>query len=562
MHRFKRAAMLLAAAAVAATAACQDVLSVTTPNNPGRTNVLRLPRDVEALASRLYQNVNAAHFGPSPPGISSNDNLDNQMRVASFENASVGLSNFGMSARSSIPRQFIDNIPGGASAVGNRRDFQQLTNAAGTAATILERINQPGFSVGTGASNDARLRAFTWFGYGVALGDLALAYDSAAIPRPGTIALDSLPLVAYDSVMRVALRALDSAQASGATSSAITKDWLAQSNDMSAADFVRLIRSYRARFRANVARTPAERTAADWAAITADARAGITSNFTLQLIPSGGWDYTWLVQHFTSAGWHSMTMYVIGMADSTGGYDAWLATPRDSRSPFIMQTRDNRFASGADRAAQAANSPATGGNINNKPYFRTVLATEEASGRGWQISSYQHNRWRALFNASRVGSWITFSKVENDMLAAEGLLRTGDVSGAVTLINSSRAASNLPAITSTTVTTPVPGGVSCVPRVPDPARAYLTTKCGDTFEAMKWEKRMESAYAGWSVWYFDSRGWGDLPVGTALNWPVPFQELDARQKPPYFLGGTNPDGVTPRQGGAAPSVTYGFGTQN
>jgi hypothetical protein len=34
-------------------------------------------------------------------------------------------------------------------------------------------------------------------------------------------------------------------------------------------------------------------------------------------------------------------------------------------------------------------------------------------------------------------------------------------------------------------------------------------------------------------WYLDSRGWGDLPVGTALSWPVPYQELDSRAKPLY-----------------------------
>ena len=61
--------------------------------------------------------------------------------------------------------------------------------------------------------------------------------------------------------------------------------------------------------------------------------------------------------------------------------------------------------------------------------------------------------------------------------------------------------------------------------------------CGTIFEALKWEKRMETAFTGWASWYFDSRGWGDLPEGTPLEFPVPFQELDARQKPLYNLGG-------------------------
>ena len=31
-----------------------------------------------------------------------------------------------------------------------------------------------------------------------------------------------------------------------------------------------------------------------------------------------------------------------------------------------------------------------------------------------------------------------------------------------------------------------------------------------------------------AIWYLDSRGWGDLPEGTALFWPVPYQELQVR----------------------------------
>mgnify|MGYP003291237819 CR=1 FL=1 len=56
-------------------------------------------------------------------------------------------------------------------------------------------------------------------------------------------------------------------------------------------------------------------------------------------------------------------------------------------------------------------------------------------------------------------------------------------------------------------------------------------------EAMKYEKRLETAYTTYGAWFFDSRGWGDLPVGTPLEWPVPFQELDARLLPLYNLGG-------------------------
>ena len=49
-----------------------------------------------------------------------------------------------------------------------------------------------------------------------------------------------------------------------------------------------------------------------------------------------------------------MTPMILGMADSTGAYDAWLATPLQQRSAFLLKTADKRFPSGETRAAQTA----------------------------------------------------------------------------------------------------------------------------------------------------------------------------------------------------------------
>lgn len=548
MLRFKRAPLVLAlAGAAVAAAACSDPLAVNNRNNPDRGSVLNLPRDVESLSGSLYQGVQRST-------LNSLTAVYPQLLVLSFENAS-SLNNFAMGPRSGLPRPFIDNSPGNSFVNENYREFQLGENNARTATTIFEKINAPGFTLGS-AAQDARLRAFTWFGYGVNLGNVALVYDSAGIPLPGDGA-NTPPLVGADSVMRAALRALDSAQAiasrTSPTITAIPAGWLAQSGDVSAADFVRIVRSYKARFRANVARSLAERTAVDWNAVIADATNGIASDFVLQLSPGSGWDYNWLVQHYAtgSANWHQMPMYILGMADTSRAYDAWLATPRDNRSAFLLRTPDKRFPSGETRAIQNTNSPLDGAPATL--YFRNRASGEDQPGSAWAVSQYDFNRWRGLFRAQRVGPWPTFTKVENDMLAAEGYIRTGNVAAANALINLSRVRNGLPALTATAVGVSVPGGNACVPRVPDPAQGLTATKCGDVYEAMKYEKRLESAYAGYAVWYFDSRGWSDLPEGTPISWPTPTQELDVRIKPSYNLGGVG------RAGGAARS-TYGFGS--
>ena len=559
MAQLQRATWSLVAGALL-LGACSDPLEVENVNNPERGQVFAQGRDLETLAGRLYQNVHEATVGPrTATGAATElDAIYPQLLTLGLENVSA-LNNFGMGPRGGIPRGLIDNGRGNNFSAGNRRDFRSLQNAARGAITVLERLADTSFTIGTDAA-DARAESFAYFSLGTALGNVALVYDSAGVPKQGEdLSAAPPPLVPYTEVMAAAIAALDTAQqiaASGRFTTTLPAEWLNTASATSIADYTRIIRSYRARFRAQVARGPQERAAVNWALVIADATNGITSNFTLQLNPTTGWDYSWLAQHFTSSAWHQMTPYIIGMADSTGNYDRWLATPRDSRTQeqMLIRTADRRFPAGATRAAQTTASPAV--PTDSILYFRARAPGEDTPGPQWGISFYDHNRWRALRNATRVGAWPTMTRAEIDMLAAEGYIRTGAAASAVPLINRYRTRAGLPVIAAAaTAADPVPGGVGCVPRVPDPARAYIATKCGDLLEAMKWEKRMETAYAGYGIWYFDGRGWGDLPEGTPIHWPVPWQEKDARVEPfTPVLGGVG------RPGGSPASTTYGFGT--
>jgi hypothetical protein len=138
------------------------------------------------------------------------------------------------------------------------------------------------------------------------------------------------------------------------------------------------------------------------------------------------------------------------------------------------------------------------------------------------------------------------SKTEIDMLAAEGYIRTGQLPQAVALIDASRVKNGLAPIGSVaSATAPIGTGAGCVPRVPQPP-SFNSTACGNVLEAMKYEKRMETAYTGYMIWFTDSRGWGDLVATTPIEWPVPYQEMQARLQP--FYNGLRAAGVG----------TYGF----
>jgi hypothetical protein len=88
---------------------------------------------------------------------------------------------------------------------------------------------------------------------------------------------------------------------------------------------------------------------------------------------------------------------------------------------------------------------------------------------------------------------------------------------------------------------------SCVPKLPN-------GNCGDLWEMLKWEKRMQIQMQGLfgAPWFFDSRGWGDLFKGTPLQFPAPCKEIQVLQiLPCYTFGGSGGEF-------AAPLSTYAY----
>jgi hypothetical protein len=208
-------------------------------------------------------------------------------------------------------------------------------------------------------------------------------------------------------------------------------------------------------------------------------------------------------------------------------------------------TPDTRWPRGNTRAAQQATAPTLA--LPTGVYFRNRPTGEDVPLVGPGDSQYDHRRYGAQWLNSVQGPYTDMSKTEMDMLAAEGHIRGGNLSAAAALVNVTRLKNGLDPIgTVASATAPYSTDLTkCVPRVPV-APNFTSTACGSLLEAMKYEKRMETAYTGYFIWMADNRGWGDLVEGTVVEWPVPYQEMQARQKPYY--NGTN----------RAPRGTYGF----
>jgi hypothetical protein len=480
------------------------------------------------------------------------------------------VANFGLNIRGGMPRSLIDNSRGNATQAENFRDFQQLFlrgRLVAKAIAAFDALLAEGKTIGT-AFQDQRARSFGFFAMAMANGEGAMMYDSVGVVDPTLDVTEIPPLSGSAQAMVVALQQLDSAiavanvarTATGVSASALTGflpvEWMrTASAPTSLDDYIRMLRSTKARFRAGIARNPAQRAAVNWTEVVNDAANGITADWVLDLNNNLGWSAAWLSQMAVASSWSGMTPAIIGMADTTSGYANWIALARGDRSPFLIQTPDARFPKGATRAAQGTPASALSASLPSV-YFRNRPPGDDILGEAYGNSFYDHVRFTSYRQGAQIGKWLWMSRTENDMLQAEGLMRLGRDAEAVPLINRTRVANALPPFpagaTAADRAPAQPGGsaTSCVPRTPTGPGGTL--ECGTLFEALKWEKRMETLFTGYSQWFFDSRGWNDLPNGSALVFPVPYQEMDARYQASY--NGTAGDPLWQAIGN-----TYGFG---
>lgn len=514
-----------------AAGACQDLLTAENLNNPDVERVFQQPTSIEQTLGTGYQQCR---------NTEKNAAMTAQMAVMALESYSQ-LANFFMGIRGAIPRSpILNNKSALQSANDNFSGWSRQGRLQANALKQLDVLRKAnGVAISTGA--DLRARAMGFLNMACNLGWLSLAFDSAGIINH-TMATDEVPeLSGYMDVNKQALAFLDSAIAMANTAGSegtggfpTVAGWFSGTT-LTKARFIELVRSYRARFAAGVARTPAERAAVNWAQVAADAEAGLKADLMVNVGGTSGWALGVQASTFLQdATWSQITPFIFGFADVSGGYDTWLSTNLIQRSEFLIVTPDLRFPQGSTRAAQQAASPEPA-NHNAFPYLKN-RSGGDSPGDPWGTSYYGHHRFKYIRNNSNIGSYPEFLKAEVDLLAAEAYLRTGDIPKVLAKINPWRQRAGLPALTGTSATDIVPGGANCVPRVPSPP-TFTRTSCGTIFEAMKWEKRMELAYNHAGSWFYDARGWGDLVKDTPLMYPVPVQELDARLKGYYNIGG-------------------------
>jgi hypothetical protein len=497
-----------------ATVACQD-LTVPNFNEPDRERATKQPVSAESFV--------ASSFRTLWPVIGHDDYPSWAFSTMANEITS-GFADFGQLEVSTEPRAAWNNSPVSARSAVSETPWYGLYRTISSVNDALVAIDR-GLVV-VDPTRTSRTKAVGKFMQGVSHGHLALYFDSAFVADE-RLQLDTISkpvFQAYPAVSQAAIAQLDAgiAAAQGGPAFTLPADgWLFQA--LTRDQFVQLANSYAARIIAYTPRTRAERNAVNWAQVLARVDAGIRTDFAPVAQPDILWDdWKRLVARVRTgppSDFGRPSYYVLGPADSTNGFVTYLATPFASRAAFQIRTKDRRI--------HAATGPTAAGKYvgyNASNIFQIARGT-------YRFSHYYYRR-NGTGDSWQTGPQPAVTVTEMNLLKAEALIRLNRAAEAVPLINLTRVANGeLPPVT---VDGP-PDGPGCVPRKQNGA-------CGSLWDALRYEKRIETLGNDGVTAFFDARGWQTLSAGTFVQLPVPGRELAVLQRTLYSYGG--PEGLS------------------
>ncbi|MCH7576026.1 MAG: hypothetical protein IIA59_13025 [Candidatus Marinimicrobia bacterium] len=514
------------------TVGCLDSIVVKNENSASKEQVVVTPGDVENLIGGAYRSF----------WFSMEDWYGGLGLSTVADELSSSWGNVGMKDMSSEPRVAFNNV----TSYGEINHVEEpWFGIYGSLAAVNDGLraifdaDNP-VKIGDNGKDNDRAIAYARLLQGISYGYLAAVFDQAYVVDETTdleaLAADPTiaPLKPYTEVMEAAIGYFQAAiDVAGAAAPFVTEDTWVNGYPMDNALLAQVANSFIARYTAAVARTPAKRAAIDWNAVKTRVAAGLTTaddDFGPFADVYVSWwsDLRWVAANHI---WTRADYHTIGLTDNSGNYDNWLGTPTASRTEFVITTDDRRI-HGASPDTSIADPDTVDGVITIDTTITPANQTpgtkfEFAGGsifqpsRGtYHFSMYHHTEWTD-YQINVDSKMTTLSYVEMQLLLAEALWRTNDLAGAAAIVNVTREAAGLTALTGSET---------------------------DFFKWLIYEKKIETYVKATGLAYFDRRGWtnssgeasqvSELISGTPVHYPVPAKELEIGGFLVYSWGGS------------------------
>ena len=535
MHKLSRTAIV--AAVLIAGVGCQD-LDVPNMNNPSLDEAKKNPTNMETAAGTAFKYMFTVMQASD---IRNGTTLYPSMAFAGMGNEVTSGDNTGRFSDCCLePRPEFNNFDQGQWI--NRTPYQMIYGGIATAKDVLESINS-GIKIGASTSDRPRGlhtdRAEWWSTFMVGLGHiyLGMIFDKSLI-----IELDK-PIDENNKNFRpyteVLAKGIEQTRAAIALATKAPEDttpdtWV-NGIKIPKADAIRIMHSMIARAMVYGARTPEERAKVDWNAVITELDAGIVKNFQQQAVNTNSGTISYYKQQVQLGTNARPAVRLYGPADTTGAYQAWLAKPVEQRAAISIATPDKRISN--------VDLQKNGGVVTGGAYIQFISAQAMSASLGtYLLSNYRGVRYGfgTTNNFYQTGLIDLMTLTEMDFIRAEALYRLNRRAEAVTLINKTRVANGkLPPVD---VNGPPQATAAqkaaCVPRRDDGS-------CGDLFDALMWESRIENFGIEATIAWANARGWGKLLPGTMIHLPIPGRELQTLELPYYTFGGLGKPGTAP-----------------
>ncbi|PCH75427.1 MAG: hypothetical protein COB98_08965 [Flavobacteriaceae bacterium] len=390
--------------------------------------------------------------------------------------------NYAMRDTSSEPRTAWNNSSGYSDAGMTERFFNGMHSILTDSNNLIKALDN-GIQFGDEGSNNAQIEAIARFGQAISTGYLALVFDRVWISDE-TGALNNGDPVAYNEAIKNSLEFINKGIIVADNNTFVLPSSWINGTNYSNTDLSKLMNSMGARLMVTSLRNSSQRDALDWNQVLDYANAGISIDFA-PLMDDVVWfcDLKWTLSY---GGWGRVDMRIINMMDpdTQSVFPSTQITIPESTSDDARLTSDFQYLDGQD--------------------FIPSRGT-------YHYSSYRHSRYDQYITSWNVPV-TDYSVTENDMYKAEALLRTGNVAGAATVINTGTRTSR--------------GNLTNV--APDETEVY---------KAIHYERLIECANTGMGNAFFEMRKENLLQKGTLLHFPIPGSILATIGISEYTFGG-------------------------
>jgi len=403
---------------------------------------------------------------------------------------SCSWGNCAMRDLSSEPRVAFNNTIPYSYAYVNRDYWQDMNAALSQVNDVMIQIE--GGAVIVDAATTAMVKAWCYFIQGVAHGHIANVMQKGFIVDE-TTDLEALEWKTYAEICDAAVGYLDKAIAACNAADFVTQDSWINGTNLTNEELAKLCNFFAAKFMISNPRNETENDAVNWNAVKTYCQNGLDYDFTILFTGYGPWEGQ-VLAFSQLEGWMRVDMRVMHMLDPS--YPSrWSANGTPPPNP-----------------------EATSDDARLLTDFRKYETVPFRPERGYYHFSY-YGYWRYpdiyIETQAITGSYPVYPKSENDYMLAEALARTGDLAGAIAILNAS-------------------------PRVTRGNLDPLDTGAGltEVLDAIMYERTIELFSHSMGTGFFDMRRTNQLQPGTLLHFPIPGKELETLGEEYYSLGGS------------------------